>query len=423
MLTMLKRFAACIVTLCLLAGCCMPLTSHALTKSERYGALLEQLHCYFDGDDCMLLEDFVLQFEALGNYKKSVAFSYYVRVLRDVENETYEEIGNLVEWMRLDATFAELLEEEEFPTVDEVTAYALGRQAQFEGDTATALAWYSQCISVLDALMRYADLEGSDMASRYQQALNLLRQDTARSCEQAVGLLTPLAQRQYLDSEELLAQAQRRFSALVTPVPTPAPTPSPTPRITPSPLNLVATSSTGGVALRWDSDPAGGVTYIVERYTSSGWAVRSSEIRTTRFNEVGLASGSSYSYRVTAYRDGAVWAVESCSIYTQSTPRPTATPRPTSTPRPANDFPIGRTCWVWVPDNGRARSGPGTNYAFVDYVYYGDVYTVLDRQMGNTGKDWYKVRLSDGRYGWISSGLVTIDGNSEGTAYGVPIIP
>ena len=43
--------------------------------------------------------------------------------------------------------------------------------------------------------------------------------------------------------------------------------------------------------------------------------------------------------------------------------------------------------------------------------------------MGNTGKDWYKVRLSDGRYGWISSGLVTIDGNSEGTAYGVPIIP
>lgn len=78
---------------------------------------------------------------------------------------------------------------------------------------------------------------------------------------------------------------------------------------------------------------------------------------------------------------------------------------------------------MWVPDNGRARSGPGTNYAFVDYVYYGDVYTVLDWQMGNTGKDWYKVRLSDGRYGWISSGLVTIDGNSEGTAYGVPIIP
>ena len=59
----------------------------------------------------------------------------------------------------------------------------------------------------------------------------------------------------------------------------------------------------------------------------------------------------------------------------------------------------------------------------MDYVFYGDVYTVLDRQMGNTGKDWYKVRLGDGRYGWISSGLVTIDGNSEGTAYGVPIIP
>lgn len=83
--------------------------------------------------------------------------------------------------------------------------------------------------------------------------------------------------------------------------------------------------------------------------------------------------------------------------------------------------PIGQYVTVWV-DSGNARSGPGTNYAFVNYVNQGDMFQVLDYEMGNTGKDWYQVRIN-GRLCWVSSGLVTLNGNSEGTAYGVPIIP
>lgn len=83
--------------------------------------------------------------------------------------------------------------------------------------------------------------------------------------------------------------------------------------------------------------------------------------------------------------------------------------------------PVGQYVTVWV-DSGRARSGPGTNYAFLNYVNIGDVLYVYDREMGNTGKDWYQVSIN-GRLCWVSSGLVTLNGNSEGTAYGVPIVP
>lgn len=85
------------------------------------------------------------------------------------------------------------------------------------------------------------------------------------------------------------------------------------------------------------------------------------------------------------------------------------------------DYPIGRSCVVWV-DSGVARSGPGTNYSQAGYIKVNDVLTILDSQMGNTGKDWYQVRV-DGKLCWISSGLVLLDGNQEGTAYGVPIQP
>ena len=83
--------------------------------------------------------------------------------------------------------------------------------------------------------------------------------------------------------------------------------------------------------------------------------------------------------------------------------------------------PVGQYVTVWV-DSGNARSGPGTSYAFLNYVHQGDVLYVLDRQMGNTGKDWYQVRINS-RLCWVSSGLVELAGNREGTAYGVPIIP
>lgn len=82
--------------------------------------------------------------------------------------------------------------------------------------------------------------------------------------------------------------------------------------------------------------------------------------------------------------------------------------------------PVGQTVVVNV-GSGNARSGPGTNYDIVAYVFRDDVLRVLGWETGNTGKDWYQVRI-DGRLCWVSSTLVTIQGFAGGTANGVPIV-
>ena len=82
--------------------------------------------------------------------------------------------------------------------------------------------------------------------------------------------------------------------------------------------------------------------------------------------------------------------------------------------------PVGQIVTVWV-ESGYARSGPGTGYSVVNCITMGDRYYVQDRAMGNTGKDWYQITINGAR-AWISSGLVKLNGNTEGTAYGIPII-
>ena len=85
-------------------------------------------------------------------------------------------------------------------------------------------------------------------------------------------------------------------------------------------------------------------------------------------------------------------------------------------------WPVGSTCTVNV-GNGRARTGPGdehAGYAIAGYVSAGDQFNILDFQLGSTGKDWYKINLN-GSVCWISSGIVIVDGHSNGTVNGVPI--
>ena len=95
---------------------------------------------------------------------------------------------------------------------------------------------------------------------------------------------------------------------------------------------------------------------------------------------------------------------------TKQTSNPIATPK----------WPIGRKCLVH-DSNGRARKGPGTNNAVVGTVNRGEIYEILDCKLGNTEKDWYKVKLKDNTIAWISSGIVDVDGNYFGTKNGEPI--
>lgn len=71
-------------------------------------------------------------------------------------------------------------------------------------------------------------------------------------------------------------------------------------------------------------------------------------------------------------------------------------------------FPIGEYCYA--PDDGNnIRSGPGTEYSIVGVANAYEGFLIVDSKPGSTGKDWYKIQLKDGTYGWISSGIVYID--------------
>lgn len=80
--------------------------------------------------------------------------------------------------------------------------------------------------------------------------------------------------------------------------------------------------------------------------------------------------------------------------------------RVTPTPKPA----YGTYCRV-IASSAHARSGPGTQYDTVAYVYDGERYEILEKQIGNTGKTWYKIYVGKEyrTYAWISSGLCELE--------------
>ncbi len=58
--------------------------------------------------------------------------------------------------------------------------------------------------------------------------------------------------------------------------------------------------------------------------------------------------------------------------------------------------------------SGRARSGPGTEYTYLETVHNGERYEVLDVQAAGNGNPWYKIRIG-GREVWISAGITAFD--------------
>ena len=88
-------------------------------------------------------------------------------------------------------------------------------------------------------------------------------------------------------------------------------------------------------------------------------------------------------------------------------------PSPTSAPSTyygyTTGYPVG--CMVTVVSgNCHIKQSPTDTAQTVAYAFVGERYEILQCQAGytSTGKDWYLIRQGS-TYGWISSGLVSID--------------
>lgn len=242
---MCRRITVFLLAVSLLLGGMCSAQAGALSREELYQSLQRELHSYFDDGEVRPLEMVVADFDGLGSYRKSAFFSYYVSILRDTELAFYEYLPLYTELIRLDEDFCKLLEEEGFPTVDEVEAYALGCQAEAADNWPAAIAYYQESIAVLDSVRRMARL---------------------------------------------------RLAG-----PTPMPTPEPTP--TPAPVTLIAEADKGCVLLYWESLAGSEAVYYVQRREGlfGTWLT----LCTVTDQEVyvvvddGISDGVRYSYRVT----------------------------------------------------------------------------------------------------------------------------
>lgn len=302
-----KRITTFLLILSLLIGCLCGAQAGSLSRAEVYEALQEELHRYLDGDDAMLPEELTAGFQSLGAYKKSAAFSYYAAILRDTEADVFDQLDLYTSLMRLDEDFCVLLTEAEFPSVDEVEAYALGRQAEAAGDWPSAITYYEQSIAVLDSMLRLAQLR---MA-------------------RAAAAPTPAAAVSGMSVTELsLSVKYSKYSGIVT--------------------------------LKWSEAP-GAASYRVLRATGRGDGMKQPKPITTvpalNHTDDSCYRGFYYSYQVEALNaQGEVCGQSPIrSIYTATDP--TATPKPTVAQPTA--APTRTAGTVFIPEE--EDSGSGSN--------------------------------------------------------------
>lgn len=74
---------------------------------------------------------------------------------------------------------------------------------------------------------------------------------------------------------------------------------------------------------------------------------------------------------------------------------------------PYADAYVGRVCKITV-NSGRARTQPDKASPIVEYVDYGEKYTILATASSSDNTLWFKI-MKDGNMCWISSGIATIN--------------
>lgn len=116
----------------------------------------------------------------------------------------------------------------------------------------------------------------------------------------------------------------------------------------------------------------------------------------------GIAENSSYF----GGTDTVTSATTSSGSYSGGTDTVTSASSATTSSGGSQAYPAGERCTV-IAESARARSGAGTEYAVIAYVYRGERYTILSVDNASNGRQWYQVNV-DGVNCWISSGVTEL---------------
>lgn len=164
-----------LVTICIPA---FALTSQQ--KEANFRSAVFQLEAYLEsaGDDAsfdlMAIRD---AFDELGGYENSNFFKYYVTVLYMIENNEFSAKMELYMGMIDYPSFSDYLNESfkdsAIRPIEELKAYALGRENEYTGNNSLACEYYYQCLSFFDAINRYEALQNDEMESVYDEAVAL----------------------------------------------------------------------------------------------------------------------------------------------------------------------------------------------------------------------------------------------------------
>ena len=314
---------------------CVP--AYAVTSMEKdnnYAAAILQLETYLEsaGNSSAELAGVHASFDALGGYEQSRFLSYYTSVLMKIADEEYDyELYMFLDMLERNQSFNAYLKEtlkgSSIGSVEELKAYAHGREYEHDGANSEAIACYGECLNYFDASARYFSLQQDKDQAVYNEAAAMLsRGDLAGAYFKFSEIL------RYKDSKE------RRDSIVSLLGYTPS---SSTDNLEAVTGLKAAEIKETEITISWQkSRHASSYDVYYKKHSSDRWISAGSVDKTAK-TFPGLEQGTSYDFKVVAAlgglkTDGTVLLNQRTGSVTpppRSTPAPS--PKPTKSPKPS----------------------------------------------------------------------------------------
>ncbi|MBR4234892.1 MAG: fibronectin type III domain-containing protein [Clostridia bacterium] len=335
-------------------------------KQDAFNRTLSELEAYIMDltDNPARLNAIATQFYSLGGFPQSRQFWYYVSVLSkvtaaefDMELTTY--LYSLSQMKAFDEYIASL-GNTPLCGVTELTSYARGREAEYNGYTDAAIGHYAQCMGFFDAADRYNTLVMGKAASAYERGVNCLR-----SGNPAGAYFAFLESGEFGEARAMLSSVSEQLGY------TPENADDNPGRV----YNLKAKSvNTDSVTLEWE-EAAHASRYTVEyRLSGDSAYLQAGETSNTVYTVSGLNPNSAYDFLVTAYAgsfktEGALLSnVLTAASNPTPKPTPTPTPKPTPTPTTTPSVKVGDTVTFgsYEQDNNTANGKEPIEWEVLD---------------------------------------------------------